>query len=539
MGVVRRALANRWLRRVGFAYLPFGMAELGVWVAVLVYAYQRGGTTLAGIIAVVQLLPSAVVAPLAARLAERGDAGRMLFYGYLMQALLYAGAATLLAVAAPAPTVFVAMTFASCAVVLPRPAQGALLPSLVDTPAQLTAANVVAGWAQGTSYLAGPALAGVMIAIGGPGAALALFAAAVALSAFLVAPLRTRGWAATAEEEGADDSPASILAALRATPGAAPVLAVVAAQYLVAGALDVLEVVLALKVLDLGASGAGYLGAAFGVGAIAGAVGAFVLVGRHRLAVALLGAAVAWGAAFVLIGVAPEVATAFVLLGIAGACNTVLDITTRTMLHRTVPADLHARAFGVLEGLTMLGLAVGSLLVPIFVHIGGVTLAFVATGGFLIVAAPLVLPFLLAAERSAPALEEEFALVQGAALFTMLSAPVVEGLARALVRVPVSAGEMIVREGDTGERFYLVAAGELTVSIGGEYVRTLGLGDGFGEIALLRDGIRTATVTAAKPATLYALERASFLEAVTGSPQATAAADELVTARLGALTHIG
>jgi CRP-like cAMP-binding protein len=114
----------------------------------------------------------------------------------------------------------------------------------------------------------------------------------------------------------------------------------------------------------------------------------------------------------------------------------------------------------------------------------------------------------------------------------MLPAPVLEGLARALVRRVVPGDEVVVREGESGDRFYLVAAGRLAVSTGGARVGTLGPGDGFGEIALLRDGLRTATVTTCGPATLYALGRAPFLEAVTGSHHARRAAEELVTQRL-------
>jgi CRP-like cAMP-binding protein len=118
-------------------------------------------------------------------------------------------------------------------------------------------------------------------------------------------------------------------------------------------------------------------------------------------------------------------------------------------------------------------------------------------------------------------------------LFAMLGAPVLEDLARALALIEAPVGETIIREGEPGSRYFVVVTGRLDVSIGGAHVRTIGPGDGFGEIALLRDGVRTATVTPTSDAALYALERAPFLEAVTGSRQAHRAAREFVAELAG------
>jgi hypothetical protein len=210
----------------------------------------------------------------------------------------------------------------------------------------------------------------------------------------------------------------------------------------------------------------------------------------------------------------------------------VLDVGGRTVLHRTVPAQLHGRVFGALEGLEMAGLAVGSLAVPVLVAIAGPRGAIVVVGGLLIVVPVLTTPTLRDIEHAAPTLDVELGILRGSPLFAMLGAPVLEDLARALSRLHVSPGETVTREGEPGDDYFLIAGGELEVSIGGSPVRALGPGDGFGEIALLRDGLRTATVTATSGATLYSLERAPFLEAVTGSSHAHRAARELVSARL-------
>ncbi|MGH2895419.1 MAG: cyclic nucleotide-binding domain-containing protein, partial [Solirubrobacteraceae bacterium] len=516
--VLRRALASRRLRRVEVAFLGFGISEYGVWVVVLVFAFRRGGTTAAGVIAAVQLLPAAVVAPLAARLIDRRGAAATLCAGYVAQAVSLGATAALVLGGAPPPVVYAGAVVAASAVTLTRPAQGALLPALVQTPAQLTAANVVSGWVENVTLLTGPAVASVALAIAGAGWALIVFAVAVAGSAVVVAPLRRLGQVGVDEDD--DEPEVSLGKAVRAAPGALPALVMLTAEYAVLGALDVLEVVLAALVLGLGAGGAGYLGAVFGAGGVVGAVAALTLVGRHRLARPLLLAGTVWGAAFIMVGAWPALGAALCLIAIAGAGRTVLDVGGRTILHRTVPAALHGRVFGALEGLEMLGLAAGSISVPLLVTIAGPRGAVAVVGGLLVVVPLLTAPSLWKIERAAPALDAELAVLRTVHLFTMLNAPVLEDLARALARVEAPAGETIAVQGEPGDQYFVVAAGELDVAVDGAYVGTLGPGDGFGEIALLHQGVRTATVAARSAVTLYALQRAPFLEAVTGSRQA-------------------
>lgn len=533
--MLRRVLANPSLRRVELAFLGFGAAEYGVWVAVLVYAYQRGGTTLAAAIAVLQLIPAAVVAPVAARMVDRRGPAFVLRVGYIVQALsMGLTAAMMLLGALPAAT-YAGAVVAACAVTLTRPAQGALFPSLANTPSELTAVNVLTGWVESVTLLVGPALAGGLIGLDGPGAAVGLFAVVVAGSAVLVGRLGAH----TVREpvEGLLDHPDKWMTAvgtLRSEPGVAILLGLVGVQFLALGALDVLVVVLALGAFSLGSSGAGYLDAAFGAGAVLGGLGAVFLVGRHRLVLPLLGSAGGWGAAFITLGAWPTAAGAFALLGIAGAGRTVLDISCRTLLQRIVPPQVHGRVFGVLEGLAMLCLAIGSMSVPAIVDLASAPAALIVIGGLLISVAVAAVTVLGGVDRVPPAPDLELDLLRNSPIFSMLSAPVLEGLARSLVRRPVDSGEVVVREGERGDRFYLVAAGELDVTKDDAPIRTVSGGDGLGEIALLRDGIRTATVSARGPAILYELERAPFLEAVTGSRHATDTAERLVAARVGA-----
>jgi hypothetical protein len=211
-----------------------------------------------------------------------------------------------------------------------------------------------------------------------------------------------------------------------------------------------------------------------------------------------------------------------------------MDVACRTVLHRVMPVNVRGRVFGLLEGLAMLGLAIGSIAVPALVAAGGARAALGAVGGLLLASAIVSAPALRRIERASPTPVRELAALQSSELFGQLSPPVLEDLAAALIPHPVKAGEIVMREGEPGDRVYLVAEGEFDVSIAGRHLVTRGPGAVIGEIALLRDGFRTATVTAETDGLMYALERAPFLEALTGSSHVRRAAEEMVAERLGA-----
>src|SRR5690348_653021 len=255
---------NTALLRVLAAYLLFILTEYAVWIAMLVFAYNRGGTAVAGLVAVAQLAPAAVVAPVAASLADRRSPVVMLAGGYVAQVAGMAGTAAAIGAGAPLAA-YAAAIVASTAVTTTRPAQSALIPSVAATPDQLTAANVVAGWLEAAAVAAAGLLAGVLISAAGVASVFAVCAGFGLVAVLLVTRLRVAGLAAPGLPDGpvppegmaspAQGSPAEaggigdgLRLAVR-QPRLRLMVALVTADNVVVGALDLLVVILAVTVL--------------------------------------------------------------------------------------------------------------------------------------------------------------------------------------------------------------------------------------------------------------------------------------------------
>ena len=522
---------NRALLRVLAAYLLFILTEYAVWIAMLVFAYKRGGTAVAGLVAVAQLVPAAVVAPVAAALADRRSPLFLLAGGYLVQAAAMAGTAAAVGAGSPLAA-YAAAVVAATAVTTTRPAQSALIPSLAATPDQLTAANVVAGWLEAAGAAAAGLVVGVLISLAGVGSVFAVCAGLGLVAALLVAGLRVAGLAGA--EQGAEEPTAGAAEGLRLAvrqPRLRLMLALLTADAIVLGALDLLVVILALTVLGRPPGWAGYLEFAFGVGAVLAATVSAMLVGR-RLGGPILAAALVFSGALAAVAFGPGLAGTVVLLAMAGAGHLLLEVATRTLLQRSVPPQLIGRIFGVLEGFTMAGLAVGALLVPVLAHLGGSRLAVLGVAAVLPLAAVAGgrAVFRLDAGTAVPVVE--IALLRSLPLFAELPAPGIEGLAAALRPVRLDAGAVLIRQGDPGDAYFAIAAGELDAEQNGRFLGRYGRGDGVGEIALLRAVPRTATVIAHTPATVYQLDRNLFLTAVLGHAPTRRQAEGIAAARL-------
>ena len=522
---------NRDLARVMVAFSVYGVAEMGTWVAILVYAFERGGAAETGLAVVVQLIPASITVSFASVVGDRRRRDRVLLGTYLVQVVAMGGAGLAIVLGAGPLVVYPLAAVVASALPLTRPVQSALLPQLASTPEELTAANAAAGTIQSAGALAGPATAALLLGVRGPGLVFLVFSGALLVSALALIGLTPQPPVERSPGRPLREAMAGFRTVAR-QPDHRILVGLMAGRSIIAGALDVMVVVIALGVLGLGQSGAGLLAAAVGAGGLLGGLATFALIGRHRLTPTLGTGLLLLGLPIMVLGVAPGAVLAASLLLASGGGYTVAEVSGRTLLQRVVPDNVLARVFGVLEGLDQMSLALGAALASILTEALGTGAALAIVGLFLPLLAALLWRRLLFIDRLAPARVREIALLRDTPLFSPLDPPALEGLAGALVPVEAGLGTHVIRQGDDGDRFYVIDDGRVEVTRDRQVVATLGPGDSFGEIALLRDVPRTATVTALGPVKLLALERADFLQAVTGHPVARDAADSVVEDRL-------
>lgn len=530
----RSVYSNPGLRRLQLAW---GGSLAGSWayvIALAVFAYREHGAYAVGALAVARWVSAGVASPMAGVIGDRYPRVRVSIASNLVRGAAIAAAGVAILVEASPFLAYALAVLAALAGTLASPAEAALTPVLARTPEELTAANVSSSSIDGVATFVGPALGGFVLA--GAGVEAAFFVAA-GLHAYAAVMMRGVREGRPAERAAGDGLVREGLAGFRTILGDARlrlVVGLLAAYTLLDGALDVLIVVLALDTLDLGDSGVGFLNSTAGVGSLVGVVVAAALVGRARLASDIgLGMAL-WGIPILLIGLWPSKASALVLLAAVGAATTVLAVAGDTLLQRAVPDEVLARVFGVLDSVMLVAIAVGAAVAPALVDAFGARSALVAVGAVLPLLAALTWRRLGAIDDAAVVPERELELVRGHPIFAPLPEPTLEFLAARLVQRRVAAGDTIVRQGDPGDDFYLVAEGRVRVAVDGTEAGELGPGDGFGEIALLRDVPRTATVAAVEDTTLYALDRAQFLAAVTRHAQSATAAERLAGSRLAA-----
>jgi MFS family permease len=525
---------NPNLRRIELALAGSVAGNWAYGIALAVFAYHAGGATAVGIVSLARMIPSAIAAPFVAVLADRFRRERVMVSADLVRVVLLSGAAAAVFAHTHAWVVYALAIAVSISGTAFHPAQSALLPSLTETPEELTAANVTTSTIDAVGVFVGPAIGGLLLAASGVGTVFAATAGAFLWSALLVGRIQ----APDVPRERAHPSRHSFLAGFAAIALESKLRLLVGLyglQTLVAGALNVLIVVSALNLLHTGNAGVGFLNAASGVGGLAGALAAFALVGRRRLAANFAIGIVLWGLPLALIGVWPNSTFALVLLGIVGVGNTLVDVAALTLLQRAVADDVLGRVFGVLEGLLIGTIGVGAAITPLLIAGLGIRGALIATGAFLPVVAALFWRRLARLDADAVVPERQLALLRGIPIFAPLPAPTLEHLAGRAIPVHVAAGTELFRQGDPGDRFYAIEDGEVEISVDGAPPIVEGPGEYFGEIALLGDVPRTATVRARTDVELYALEREEFVAAVTGHAESASAADAVVSERLGGL----
>jgi MFS family permease len=535
----RGAFSNPALRRLQLAGAASVMGQWAYSVALAVYAFEQGGAKAVGLVALIRTIPAAISAPFTSTLADRLPRVAVMAAADLARVVTMAAAGLVVESGGSPGVVYALAGLTSILSTAFLPAEAAALPELARTPEELTAANVARSTIDSLGSFAGPAIGGALLVASDAGVVFFVTAGTFLWGGILVASIRVP--ARMKPETKPGDRPSGFLRetaegfrTIAVERGLRAVVALYSVQTLVAGALGVLVVVTALDLLDRGEGAVGYLNAAAGVGGLVGAAVAFGLVGRRRLAADFGLGIVLWGAPLALIGAWPNTAVALVALGVLGLGNTLVDVAGLTLLQRTAPPEVVARVFGVLETLLVATMGLGAVIAPLLIDWVGIRWSLVITGALLPVLAALTWRRLLAIDATARAPGPELELLERVPLFAPLPGPALERLASQLEAVEVEAGTKVVTQGEPGDRFYVVARGELDVAVDGRPAGSLGPGDSFGEIALLRDVPRTASVTARSGAKLYALDREPFLEAVTGNPPSARAADAVVGARLGA-----
>jgi MFS family permease len=529
---------NPGLLRAQLAFGASWTAEWAFMVALGVIAFRDGGATAVGVVAFARMAPSFLLAPLGTTLADRFRRERVLVWSCLIRAAATVAAALLLAADGSKIAVYALAIVATAAFTVFRPAHSALLPALSATPHELTSANVVRGLVDSVSTLLGPLVAALLLGVGSPAA---VFAAIAALS--LGSGALLLGLSYEAPPRGAPQPLRRIVRetaegyrALVRYRDAGLLFGIGLAQTLTRGFLNVFLVVLALELLDMGESGVGVLTAAVGVGAVTGSLGASMLVSGRRLA-ALAGIGVMlWGLPLILCGVLPYEPAVLALMCAIGGGNALVDIGVFTLPARLVPEELLARVFGAFESLVALTVAIGALVTPPIIDLLGIRGALVVLG----LVAPTLVALgwrrLRAIDASIAHRDAEIGVLNRVNMFSPLPMPAIDFLALHVGHARLAPGQEVFHQGDDGDRFYVIDDGEAEVIGDGRLIGTMGPGDGFGEIALLHDTVRTMTVRARTPLGLYTLDRRHFVPAVSGYQSSVREAHTMMDDRLRAFT---
>jgi MFS family permease len=521
---VRGALAvdfgNRDLALLGIARVGTSFASWCFAIALGVYGFEYGGAVAVGEVALIRLLPGALASPFTGLLGDRFPRRTVLLGSGLAITIVLAAACAAATAGSRAGVVAVLAGIFTVANSGYVPAEAALLPALARSPQELSAANVTHSAMDNLGFLSASLATGILLAVASPAAVFGV-AAVVALSTTVGLTLIERDERPAYIADGANAAgllrqSALGFRTLLEHPGLRLIGAVAVVVVFFEATIDVMVVIVALDLLHLDHGSVGFLNAAWGIGALFAGSVLSLLVNRGRLAAGL-----AAGSAFVGVATAfpaawPVAAAAYMGWFGIGLGYTVVEVVTKTLLQRLGSDETLSRVVGSLESARLAAMALGSIGASLISELLGIR------GALLLLAA--LLPFVVlvtwtrlrAFEVGAPVAEEQFQLLRGNSIFAPLPIATLERISNDLVPVKTPAGEEVITQGDIGDRFYLIEEGEVEVFENGVFRRNEGPGDCFGEIALLRDVPRTATVRTTAATTLLALEREQFITAVTG-----------------------
>jgi len=518
------------LRRIELAFLGSILGIYANVVAVSIYAFHHGGATAVGLVMFARMGAAAISAPFMAGFADRHDQRRVMLATDLVRVGTLAATAAAAAAGVPAGVYGLAILTSIVSTAF-RPAEASLIPRLAGTPEELTAANVTSSTFDSVGAFAGPAAGALLYAVGGATLAFVAVSVTYLWSALFVARIPTveqpRPVAHAHEEAGGI---AAGFRAVRSEPRLRIVIGLYSAQTLVAGAYSVLVVVVALELLDLGNAGVGFLQAATGVGAVVGALVALALVGRRRTAANFGLGLACFGAPLLALAALPRTWAAVVALGLLGIGNSVVDISAVTLIQRTASPAVSGRVFGLVEAAAVGGLGVGSVLTPVLLHLAGVRWTLATAGAILPLLSLVMRRALVSIDAGAVVPDDQLDAIATVPFLDVLPLQRKEALASALQRVELQGGTTLFSAGDPGDRLYILSRGTIEIDLPtGPKVETA---PAFvGEIALLRNVPRTATVRVVADSTFWSLDGEHFLDAVTGHSRSRSSADALIASR--------
>ncbi len=544
MGVV--TTYRQLLRNGPLARLLIGefVSSIGDWlylVALVVLVYRETeDPILLGIVGAARLLPYVFLSIPAGIVGDRFDRRYVLLVSDLVRAACMVVLAILVSIDGPLWAIAAVAILAACFAPFFYPAFGALLPSLVRDEREFGPANSAWATLDNLAWVVGPGIAGLIIATGGIQIAFVINAVSFGVIALLLLTL-PKAVAAVAEAavvDPAEIAPADQPAADDPVPSprgrrtrwiprdidlsaVSGVLLLDMLTWFAFGGINILIVILAIDVFDGGDAATGFLSAATGVGGIIGAVASGVLVLRPRLGPAILLGSAAFTAALVLLGVADSLFVAFIAITVASVGHLVLDVVRTTILQRVVPDAFRGRFTGVLMTTSGGAEALGTLVVPIVAVFAGLASVMAFTAVSLLAGAVLAVWLIGRAADVAPGpYDRELRRIARLPIFAGLSRARVEDALRKLAPVLVTAGEIVINQGDEADRFYVIVTGRFDVSraasAGSEpqHLRVLGPDSVFGELGLLRREPRSATVRALDEGLLFSMERDAFLSMV-------------------------
>jgi CRP-like cAMP-binding protein len=380
-----------------------------------------------------------------------------------------------------------------------------------------------------------------LLVVGSPATAFAVNAATFAVSAICLLRVR-RGPAPKARERAATKD--RVLRGWRALTGDRTVAVIAAGLVAVsfaAGATGVLFVEQSVEWLGTGAHGYGYLAAAVGVGGFLGSLAGDRLAAHERVALTVAVALAASGAAMVGLSGVRNAPLAWLLAAVFGAGYVLLEIFTITLLQRCLDSEVLGQASGTLDAATFGAVLLGAALMAPIVETLGLVAATIVSGAPALAAALLTAWFVrrltLRSDSRLDRLEPRVRLLGHVSALVGANRPALEQLANVARPDVVSAGSIVIRQGEPARDFYVVVDGTYDVeSTNGHdraaHLARLGRGDYFGEIGLLEGWPRTATVRAATDGTVLRIPGADFMQVVTAAPPVAGALRMVASMRL-------